>query len=98
MFTMLTGKSVVLIVIQKASSHLGKHCLFFSSLNDVRKRYITPDMEKWAYLEYKKHPSASLSHYDHKSKDYVHSERDEYNADTTTNSHNRLVDEFKKNL
>lgn len=55
-------------------------------------------MEKWAYLEYKKHPSASLSHYDHKSKDYVHSERDEYNADTTTNSHNRLVDEFKKNL
>lgn len=67
-------------------------------LNEVKKRYVTPDMEKWAYLEYKKHPSTSLSHYDHKSKEYVHSERDEYNADITTNSHNRLIDEFKRNL
>lgn len=55
-------------------------------------------MEKWAYLEYKKHPSTTLGHYDHKSKDYVHSERDEYAADIATNTHNTLIDQFKNNL
>lgn len=67
-------------------------------LQEVRKRYVTPDMEKWAYLEYKKHPSTTLSHSDPKSKDYVHSERDEYADDVTTNSHNSLIDTFKSNL
>jgi hypothetical protein len=55
-------------------------------------------MEKWAYLEYKKHPSTTLSHCDHKSKDFVHSERDEYSDDVTTRSHNSLIDSFKNDL
>lgn len=67
-------------------------------LQEVRKRYVTPDMEKWAYLEYKKHPSTVLSHSDPKSKDFIHSERDEYAEEVTTNSHNDLIDSFKRNL
>lgn len=61
-------------------------------LKEVRARYVTPNAENWAYLEYKQNPIATLSHFDHKSKDYVHSEIDEYYANVTTNSHNQLVD------
>lgn len=67
-------------------------------LKEVRARYVTPNAENWAYLEYKKHPSASASHADPKSKDFVHSELDEYQANVTTNSHNHLIDAFKNNL
>jgi len=67
-------------------------------LKEVRARYVTPSAENWAYLEYKKHPSAGSSHADPKSKDFVHSELDEYHANVTTNSHNHLIDAFKNNL
>jgi len=67
-------------------------------LKEVRARYVTPNAENWAYLEYKKHPSASAAHADPKSKEFVHSELDEYHANVTTNSHNSLIDALKNNL
>ena len=67
-------------------------------LKEVRARYITPNAESWAYLEYKKHPSGFLSHADPKSKEFVPSETDDYQANVTTNSYNYLIDAFKNNL
>ncbi|EGR31428.1 hypothetical protein IMG5_109990 [Ichthyophthirius multifiliis] len=67
-------------------------------LNQVRQRYTTPEAQNWAYLDYKPHPSTQLSHYDSKSKDYISSERDDYNAQTTTQSKNAIIDQFKRNL
>jgi hypothetical protein len=51
----------------------------------------TPDLEKIANIEYVKYPN-HLSHYDHKSPNYIESERDDYNAKTTTDSYNNAVD------
>lgn len=67
-------------------------------LTQVRKRYVTADVESWAILDYKKPASATVSHFDPKSKDYIESERDEYAADIVINSHNRLVNTFKHDL
>lgn len=64
--------------------HAGKAELSASDaayLAEVKKRYVTPDAEKWAYLEYKKHPSTIFAHSDPKSKEFIHSERDEYADD-----------------
>lgn len=53
--------------------------------------FKTPELEKIANLEYVKYPN-HLSHFDHKSPDYIESERDDYNAKTTTDSYNNVVD------
>lgn len=54
-------------------------------------------IEKGAYLDYKPYPS-HLPHNDPKSKEYVYSERDEYNQKTQNQAYNDVVKHLKNDL
>lgn len=73
---------------------------FFSTLPSKPSNQSTSwieSIEKNAYVDYKPYPS-HLSHNDPKSKDYIYSERDEYNQKTKTQAYNDIVTRLKNDI